>query len=173
MIGRFRDFMIKQPFVVSIYEDEAAPAMGVDNSPPSDPSNSSNSDNHFDAFKRVGGMGDDDFDAAMDTSNITIYPSLDYANKWGFIASGPVNCSLEKRPDGMYDVLFHLNDKKLLDPQSFFFPYKEGQRPIPYKGPVQDQKEVMSANELQNLMTKPLEAGGAAAAGGAPPMGGI
>lgn len=171
MCSRFREFINQYPFVVSIFKEEAAPAMGTDNAPPSNPDNKNN-DQHFDAMKGQLGMEDDDFDAALSSGSITIWMPRDFSEKWGFVVSGVLQADVNKRPDGMYDVLFHLKDKKLMMPKAFILPYKQGQRPINYNGPVEDKTEVMTPEELQDAMAKPLEGGGMAAGGG-DPMGGM
>lgn len=141
------------------------------NKPPSNPDTTTNSQ-HFDALKGQLGMEDADFDAALSTGSITIWNPQDFSSKWGFVVSGSLQADVEKRPDGMYNVLFHLKDKKLMMPKAFILPYKDGARPISYQGPIEDKTEVMTAEELQDAMVSPLEGGGMPA-GGDPMAGGM
>lgn len=156
--------------MITLFEDEAAPALGT-NSAPSNPDNKTNSSHHFDAVKDQMGMNDDDFDAALSTGSITIWSPQDYSQKWGYVVSGPVQVDVNARPDGMYNVLFHLKDKKLMMPRSFILPYKDGEKPILYKGPVEDKMEVMSSEEIQKAMVTPFKNGGMPQ--GADSMGGM
>ena len=64
---------------------------------------------------------------------------------------------------------------------SFYLPYKKGERPIYYKGKVEDKTEIVGAEELQNMMVEPFKnmppggapMGGGSSLGGSPMGGGM
>ena len=158
--------------------------MGGAPTPPSNPDSGKTNKNHFSFLKRQAGIADGDFDAAISSGIITIWNSPDYASKWGFNVTPPVQAHVEKRDDGSYDVTFLLSQMKAMNPHLFYYAHGQGQDTINYDGPVEDQTEVMTEEELQDAMVKPLAGGGGApggmpgmggppgAPGGAPPMGG-
>ena len=184
-MSRFRDFVMSTPFRLS--EAEAAPAFGSDPTTPEKPG--SGNEHHFQMLKGQLGMEDDDFDDAMEKQSLTIWLPQDYSKRWGFEVAGSTQATVAKRKDGNYDVTFQLGEKKRLLPQSFLYPYKKGERPISYKGPVGEKTVIMSAEELQDLVSTPFQSGtfqppqggmggpmgggmgGPPMGGGAPPMG--
>lgn len=156
MTLRFREFVRTTAFRLT--EDEAAPAMGSAPSAPTDPQKTNNA-HHFDMLKGQLGMEDDDFDNAMETQSVTLWLPQDYSKKWGFEVAGSTQATVKKRSDGNYDVTFQLKEKKLMLPKSFILPYKKGESPINYEGDVDEKTVVMTAEELQNAMTTPFQAG--------------
>lgn len=116
---------------------------------------------HFSFLKGQLGMEDEDFDAALESGSTTIWKVPDYSHKWGFVVAGSCEADIEKRPDGNYNVRFRLAEKKRMLPHSFFYPRRPGEDPVEYEGPVTDQVEVMTAEELQDKLAEPLKAGGA------------
>ncbi len=181
MIASFRHFMRDQYFPCSIREEEAAPSIGSSPSTPGNPDNSTTNKYHFDSLKQQFGIGDDEMTAALEGDPIQIWQVPDYSSKWGYLVSGPCSAIVKQRTDGNYDITFQLAQKKLMNPQSFIMPYKKGERPLKFDGEVTDQKEIISSEELQDIMTKPLATGGMPqgggmgadpSMGGAPPMGG-
>jgi hypothetical protein len=175
-MGSFRDFVVQYHF----FEAEAAPPQG-NPTPPDNPDNKTNK-YHFDSLERNFGMDPEGLDAGLSGNSITVWKVPNYHSKWGFLVSGPVDISIKKRQDGNYDCKYQLQAKKQMEPMSFYLPYKQGQRPIYYKGEVKDRIEVVTPEELQNMMGEPyknMPAGGmgspmgGAPPGGAPPMGGM
>jgi hypothetical protein len=160
-MGRsFREFMSRQWVPCSIYEQEAAPAMTGAPPSPDNPDGKTNK-HHFSFLKGQLGMEDEDFDAALESGSTTIWKVPDYSHKWGFVVAGSCEADIEKRPDGNYNVRFRLAEKKRMLPHSFFYPRRPGEDPVEYEGPVTDQVEVMTAEELQDKLAEPLKAGGA------------
>lgn len=138
-------------FMNNFCEAEAAPSIGAN--PPEEKDNS----HHFDFLKRQLGIGDDEFDAIISSGEITIYKMPDYSKKWGFLVNPPVNAFVEKQENGNFYVYFMLKNKKTMSPKSFFLPYKEGESPIYYQGPVEDKTEIMNERDLQDCISKPYE----------------
>lgn len=178
----FRQFMATQHFPCNLREDEAAPSVGAAPPSPGDPDNKTNK-YHFDMLQQQLGMDDEGLTAALESDPVEVYQVPDYSSKWGFSVIGPVSAVVQKRPDGNFSITYQLSQKKLMSPKSFILPYKQGQRPIRYEGPVEDKTEIISAEELQDIMTTAFQNGGAAPAGamggmppgspGAPPTGGM
>lgn len=159
-MGTFKQFM-------KLFEDDmTAPSAGVPKSPDSPESSESKNKNHFDALDNIG----IDVDAAIEGGIITVYKIPKY--NWGFSVMPPVQAEVEKLDDGNYSVRFMLADKKLLSPRAFYHTYNKGQRPAPYEGSVEDKTEVMTKDELQDVMAAPLEGMGAGMGGPPPGMGG-
>lgn len=124
----FREFMASY-----LREVEAAPSMGTASTPENP---STNNDNHFSMLKQQLGIDDKAFDAYLQSSSIQVYQCPDYSRKWGFLVGGPLNATIKKRNDGNYEITYQLSQKKLMSPKSFVRPYKEGESPILYDGPV-------------------------------------
>lgn len=172
--------MRRHPINISIREDEAAPSMGGAPAAPGNPDSKTNK-HHFDSLERGLGMDDEGMTAALEGNSITVWQVPDYSSKWGYLVSGPVDASVEKRPDGNYSVTYQLKQKKLMEPKSFTLPYKKGERPMYYNGPVNDETVIVGEEELQDMMVVPFaKVGGAqpgamggpgGAPGGAPPGG--
>lgn len=166
----FREFIKVDDFRYQLREELAAPPSGVPQSP-SNPTSGGN-DHHFDMTKRALGIGDDEFTAAIQSDSVTLYAPPTYARKWGFQCTKPVQTTIVDRDNGRYEVTFQLAIKKQMDPKCFVLPYKQGDPVVPYEGVVEDKVEIMTAQELQNAMAKPLENGGMQAGMGGDPMGG-
>lgn len=137
-------------FVGNFFETEAAPSIGA-NPPEKDNSH------HFDFLKKQLGIDDESFDSVISTGEITLYKMPDYSRKWGFIVNPPVGTFVEKQDNGNYHVKFMLKNKKIISPKSFYLPYKKGDNPIYYQGPIEDKIEIMSEKELQDCIAKPYE----------------
>lgn len=168
---RFRHYVRLNPFRITLREDEAAPAGGTPESP-DNPSNTTNK-YHFDALKQQLGIEDDELQAALESDSVQLWKCPDFSSKWGFMVVGPVNASLQERPDGSFNVTFQLRQKRQMSgSRAFIRPYEQGQRPMYYEGPVDDKMEIMRKEELADLMTAPLAHGGAPMGGGMGGMGG-
>ncbi len=157
----FRQFM----------EDEAAPSGGGAAAPPANPDKSNH--RHFDALKQQFGSDDASFDAALEAGTVEVWVTPDYSSKWGFLVNGPVSATVKKTPAGQYAITFMLKQKQQSNPHSFIMPYHQGETPTYYDGPIENKTEMISADELQDMMAKPLEGGGAQPGMGGPPMGGM
>lgn len=179
----FREFVKDARWSDCLFEVEAAPSIGAAPEAPDNPEKTTNK-YHFDALQRQLGIDDDGLTAALEGDTIQFWKVPDYSSQWGFLVSGPTSATVSQRPDGSFDVTFHLKEKQLLNPKNFIKPYKQGQRPINYQGPVEDKTVTMSREELQDAMTLPLASGGGSPMGapgaapigapmGAPPMGGM
>jgi len=167
--------MKPERFSYSLREEEAAPPMGG-GAPPANPDNTTNK-HHFASLQRELGIEDDDFDAAIESDVQTLYNVPDYG--WGFRVQPPVQATVQKQEDGSYNVTFMLSVKKLMNPKSFVYSYKDDENPLEYEGEIEDKTENMEGEELQNLMVKPYEGMGMGGPpgmggpmGGMPPMGG-
>lgn len=161
----FRQFMKTQKVPCFFREEEAAPPIGAAPPSPENPETKTNQ-YHFSTLKRQLGIDDESFDAALEGGVIDFWKVPDFSSKWGYLVSGPCSVTVEKQQDGNYAVTFRLKEKKLMSPHSFFKPYKEGERPIQYEGPVEDQKEIMSVDDLQDAVAEPMKNGGVPAGGG-------
>ncbi len=174
---RFRHFLKANDFPCKLREDEAAPPMGGDGAAPPVPGSGGDTTNkyHFDFLKQNLGIDDDDFDAALEGGIQTLYQVPDYG--WGFRVQPPVQAVIEDKGSGSYQVTFMLSQKKLANPKSFVLPYKSGDQPTYYEGPIEDKTVTMTREELADAMSKPFADGGAppmggGMGGGPPPMGG-
>lgn len=163
---------------IRLTEEDTAPPTGMPKSP-DNPENKTNK-HHFDSLQRHLGIGDDEMTSALEGDALTIWKIPDYSSKWGFNVSGPVQAELTKRPDGSFDVKYMLQQKKLMEPKAFTRPYKDGNRPFYYEGPIEDRVERMNAEEIQDAITAPYASmaadpmgGMAGGIGGMPPMGGM
>jgi hypothetical protein len=190
---RFRQFINATPFRLG-EGAEAAPSMGGPPAPPSTPGQGDDNSHHPDMIKGQLGMEDEDYDTAMEDQSITVWLPQDRARQWGLQVAGSTQVTVKNRPDGNYDVTFQLSDKKTMLPKSFIFPYKKGEQPIAYKGPVEDKTVTMTPEELTDITTVPFQkkyfqppqggmggpggpgggmgGGGPMGGGGAPPPGG-
>ena len=106
---------------------------------------------------------------------------------------GTWNQTVKEMGNGQYQVTFLLTQA---NKRKFVLPYKEGERPTYYEGPVEDKTVMMNQEELADLIVPPFEmvkqglgappAGGGMGgmppggappgnpmAGGMPPMGGM
>lgn len=105
------------------------------------------------------GVDDPDFDTAMEDQSVTIWLPQDYSQKWGFEVAGTTQATVKRRPDGNWDVTFQLPEKKTMLPKSFIYPYKKGEEPLNYQGPVEAKTVVMTQEELENAMSVPFQTG--------------
>ena len=124
---------------------------------------------HFDAMQRELGIDDDAFKSYLENGTQTLYKIPEYG--WGFRVQPPVQATVQDKGNGQYAVTFLLSQKKLTNPKSFILPYKDGQRPSYYQGPVEDQTETMNQEELADLIVPPYESQANPMGGGMPPIG--
>lgn len=171
---RFREFVKSKPFSFSLREDDMAPTASAP--VPTDPESGGGKTNkyHFDKLQDEFDMDDDAFKGAMEGGIQTLYKVPDYG--WGFRVQPPVQVTVKDKGTEQYEVTFLLNQTSK---RKMILPYKEGERPIRYEGPVEDKTVMMNKEELADCMVPPYEAAGAGAPpmggppmGGAPPMGG-
>jgi hypothetical protein len=166
----FRQFVNQHKFHTALREQEAAPPMGAVPPDPTSGSGETTNKFHFDALKKQFGMGDEEFEAAIEGGVIAMYQVPDFG--WGFHPNPPVQATVENRGDGTYNVTFLLSQ---MPPNSFTLPYEDGERPTYYDGQIEDKTEVMTKEELSDAMTKPysnMGMGGPPMGGGMDPMGG-
>ena len=114
-------------------------------------------------------IDDDAMKGAIEGGVQTLYKIPDYG--WGFRVQPPVQAMVKDKGNDQYDVTFMLDQASK---RKMFLPYKDGQRPTYYEGPVENKTVMMNKEELADLIVPPYEA--AKAAGGmgmgGPPMGG-
>lgn len=153
-------------------EDEAAPAMGSAPSTSGDP-NSTTNKYHISALQSQLGIGDDEMMSTLEGEPVQVWQVPDYSSKWGFMVQGPCTGILKHRPDGSFDITYQLAQKKLMEPKAFIRPYRQGERPISFDGPVTDQTETITPEELNDIIATPFKSGGVPAGGGMGGMGGM
>jgi len=163
---RFREFIKTKPIIFSLREEDAAPTTStpVPTNPESGGGQKTNK-YHFDKLQDELDIDDDAFKGAMEGGVQTLYKVPDYG--WGFRVQPPVQASVRDKGTDQYEVTFLLNQASK---RKMVLPYKQGQRPTYYEGPVENKTVMMNKEELADLMVSPYEA--ASGAGGAPPMGG-
>lgn len=120
-------------------------------------------------------IDDKDMQSYNNTNTFVTYKAMNYSRKWGFIAGGPVPVLTEKIVDAgkrsKYKVTFLLTQA---NKRKFYFPYKDGEVPIRYTGPIEDKVEYMNYYELEDLKSQGLDkANQQMPGGGMPPMGGM
>ena len=152
----FRHFIRANDFSCSLSEEEAAPAMGSDPANPSDPNKTTTNKHHFDFLKRQFGINDDDFVDAIEAVPVQIFKVPDYSDKWGFLVIGDCEAGATQRDDGNWQLTFMLSQKHSMNPNAFILPYRKGENPIIYKGKVEDKTEIVSEEELQDMIGGPL-----------------
>lgn len=171
MTARFREFVNAKPFCIKM-EQEAAPS-GVSPTSPSNPDSGKTDKYHFDAMKMQMGIDDDDFDAALEDSVVSLYPPKEFVkSRWNMSIIGMVPAKVSKRSDGNYDVTFMLDTKKSMQPKSFFMPDQTKTKKDAYDSKVIEKKEILNPEELQGMMTPAYRGGGQIQAGGGAPIGG-
>lgn len=173
MIKTFSDFLHSKKCNF-VFEDEAAPSIGGE-SPPSNPDNVTNK-HHFDSLQQQFGIGDEALQSALESDPIQVYKVPDYSEQWGFLVVGPCSAVAKKRSDGNFDLTFQLKEKKMMNPKSFIYSYKQGETPTRYQGSIEDQTVVVSNEELQDIMATPYSGmigGQASPMSGMSPMGGM
>jgi len=166
---RFREFVKSKPIRFSLREEDAAPTPSapVPTNPDSGGDQKTNK-YHFDKLQDELNIDDDAFKGAMEGGVQTLYKVPDYG--WGFRVQPPVQASVKDKGTGQYEVTFLLNQASK---RKMVLPYKQGQRPTYYEGPVENKTVMMNKEELADLMVPPYEAAASGAGGaGAPPMGG-
>lgn len=144
---------------------------------PTDPNNpmmgdeEEGEDKHNDYDTAVGLEFDIDpkhMDTANEGNTFMVHQPMNYARKWGFIAGGLIPVTLEKvvdaGPRSKYKATFHLTQA---NKRKFYLPYKDGEVPLKYDGPIEDKIEYISYRELQDLKSQGLDQPGGAG-GGAP-----
>jgi hypothetical protein len=153
----FRQFIENSNFSFSMFEQEAVPALGGAPESPANPDNiKTTNKHHFDFLKRQFGIGDEDFADAIEAVPIQVFKVPDYSNKWGFLVIGDCGALATQRDDGNWDVNFMLSQKQLMNPNAFIFPYEKNETPVVYKGKVEDKKEIVTDEELQDMVGGPL-----------------
>lgn len=172
MAHTFRHFMKTNDFLCSIYEQDAAPAAGAAPASPENPDTQKSTNKyHFDQIQQQFGIGDEELQAALEGGTIPVFKVPDYSDKWGYLVIGPCSATVKSRNDGNYEVTFQLVQKKLMSPKAFIQPYKKGERPLRYDGEIKDEMEIMTSEELQDLMAVAFGQSGSAGGGtpSAPP----
>lgn len=159
----FKDFICRHDFPCSLTEQEAAPSGEIAKQPENPETTNKH---HFSFLKRELGIDDDSFDAAMEGNSIPVFKVPNYSEKWGFLVVGPCTAVVERSSGDNYLITYQLEDKHLMEPQSFIYPYKKGERPIVYKGNIEDKTETITHEELQDIMAKPSQATMQASIGG-------
>lgn len=141
----FREFVNgSNDFSYRLREDEAAPPEGTHNDTKG-------------AFQQEFGATDDEYDAAMETGTATLYP-MNFAQKWGFLVGMPVSAIIEDGPsENLKKVTFMLRAAYQMNPNKFYRPYRQGERPYKYEGPVEDKTEYMTKSEIEKHHAKPYE----------------
>ena len=166
-MNRFREFVRSQPITFKLREEDTAPTPSAPS--PDNPDNATTNKYHFDKLQDELDIDDDAMKGALDGPQ-TLYKVPDYG--WGFRVQPPVQAVVKQQGEGQYQVTFLLqqaNKRKMM------LPYKQGQRPTYYEGPVENKTVMMNQEELADLIVPPYEAAKAAGGmgmGGGPPMGG-
>ncbi len=144
-MAKFKEFF-RSSIHNYIVREDAVPAA------PENPDSDSGNKHHFSSMQRELGIDDDSFDAALAGGIIEVLKVPDYSEKWGFLVAGPCFAQVEKVNNDAYQIRFLLSQKKLMNPKSFILPYRDGEQPIIYNGPVEDKTERISTNELQDMV---------------------
>lgn len=163
---RFREFVRAKPFAFRLREEDAAPTASAPM--PTDPDNGTTNKYHFDKLQDELDIDDDAMKGAL-AGPQTLYKVPDYG--WGFRVQPPVQATVEDKGNGTYNVTFLL---KQASKRKMMLPYKQGQRPTYYEGPVENKTVMMNKEELADLIVPPYEAAASGAGGGMggpPPMG--
>lgn len=152
----FRQFIEASNFSFSMFEQEAVPALGGAPESPTNPDNKTTNKHHFDFLKRQFGISDEDLVDAIEAVPIQVFKVPDYSDKWGFLVVGDCEALATQRDDGNWDVNFMLSQKQLMNPNAFIFPYGKNETPVIYRGRVEDQKETVTDEELQDMIGGPF-----------------
>ena len=163
--------MISERASFRLREDEAAPAAGLN----SDSQGGTTNKYHFPSLERE--LDIDDIAPALEGDSVTLYQIPEFG--WGFRVLPPIQTTVKEvrgnndTGDAEYEVTFMLTT---LNRKKFVLPYKQGETPQYYQGPIEDKTEIMTQEELSNAMAKPIEdsggMGGGMMGGGMDPMGG-
>jgi hypothetical protein len=153
MTHTFKQFIKANDFSCSIFEQDAAPSMSGPSGAPENPDNKTTNKYHFDTIQQQFGIGDEELQAALENGIIPVFQVPDYSDKWGFLVVGPCSATIVASKDGNYEITYQLVQKKLMNPKSFILPYKKGERPLRFNGNIEDKTEIITPEELQDLMT--------------------
>lgn len=170
---RFREFIKQHSFSYSLREDEAAPAMGSGASAPSDPQNNTTNKHHPEVIQKEFGISDEEFSAALESDAITLYGTKIPDFGWDFRVAGPIHVSIEDRGDGGYMVTFPLSQMYKDNSKLFIHKYSSDENPMYWDGPVQDQTEYMTQEQLMDAWVEPFAGMDMGMGGGMDPMGGM
>ncbi len=164
----FREFIHKYDWHFSLREQEAAPS-GGSAPPPSDPQKKT-SEPHVDFLGKELNAQPEDIETAIQSGPLTLYGDIpDYSTKWGFKILPPIHVQIKKVGDDQFEVTFPFTQLYAMN-RNQFVTYRDGVMYY-YRGPVRDEKIVMTREELMKAWGKPLEGGGGGAPMGAPPGG--
>lgn len=163
---RFREFVNSQPVVFRLREEDAAQTPSAPS--PDNPDSTTTNKYHFDKLQDELDIDDAAMKGAIEGGVQTLYKVPDYG--WGFRVQPPVQATVKQIGDGQYKVTFLLTQASR---RKMVLPYKQGQTPLRYDGPIENKTVMMNKEELADLIVPPYEAaaGGAAGMGGGPPMG--
>lgn len=178
----FKAFISGQRFPHELKEADsgAAPSSGMGDTSGGEQTHNSVKKYASDALD----MDQEEFEAGEQGNAFTLYRMYKYKD-WPFCVRPPVQVQVVPKSGspGMNDVTFLLSLKK---PIHFYLPYRKGEVPIRYNGPIEDRTEEMSDQEVDDMRAQfadksvgggmPAGGMGAAApgqAGGMPPMGGM
>lgn len=169
MMFTFKQFIEHNNFVCSLFEQDAAPPGSVP-AAPQNPDNKTTNNYHLDFLQRQLDIDDDSLKAALEGNAMPVFQVPDYSRSWGFLVTKPCTATVEERPDGNFNITFQL-DK--LGRKSFIKPYQKGENPEAYMGEIENKTEIITREELQNILVKPYAsmAGGAGAPPSMPPGG--
>jgi hypothetical protein len=166
-MGKFREFVRSTPVTFRLREEDAAPTPSAPM--PNDPDSSGGGTTnkyHFDKLQDELDIDDDAMKGALEGPQ-TLYKVPDYG--WGFRVQPPVQATVKEK-NGQYEVTFLITQASK---RKMVYPYKTGERPIRYEGPVENKTVMMNKEELADLIVPPYEAAAAGGGiGGGPPMGG-
>ncbi len=144
-MARFRNFMKNHPVNILMGEEGEAP-------PPSNPQNTHNDVNQAVSFNM--GIDQDVVDDYDQQDALIIAKPFKFFRKWGFNVKGPIPASAKHNEDGTVEVTFNLLQ---LPKQSFYLPYKDGQTPVAYEGPIENKKEILSKADFQDIKATGLD----------------
>lgn len=136
--------MNRQSFNVVLKEDGEAPA-------PTDPNASDSQQTHNDVTKAVS------FNLEIDPEDvknydhqdaIMVYKPFKFFKQWGFNVKPPIPATAEHLDDGNVEITFQL---KSLPKQRFYLPYKSGETPIAYEGPIENKTQIISKADFEDI----------------------
>ena len=181
---RFREFVKSESRPFRLREEETAPTPDA-GAPPNPDSGGTTNKYHYQKMQDELDIDDESMKGAMEGGVHTLYKIPDYG--WGFRVKPPIQAVVKKFGE-QCEVTFLLNQA---NKRKMMLPYKEGERPTYYEGPVEDKTVTMTQEELADLevppyemvkqgmgappgggMGGPMPGGGGPMAGGMPPMAG-
>ena len=143
-----------QFFDCSLREQEAAPVAGTES--PAQGTPETTNKYHFDSLERE---FDIDIDPSLEGDAVTLYQVPQFG--WGFRVQPPVQVSISKHSEGgegqgedLYEVTFLLDQ---INRRQVVLPYKDGETPTIYEGPIENKTEIMTQEQLSDAMVKPYE----------------